>query len=181
MGESEAKQSFWSTIPGILTGVAALLTAVTGLFLAFNHQQSSTSSNEHPTPTAISSPAAGTPLTSNAGLQSATAQAPAAKQSVTLTSRAGEVTQLSLKSFRHNYTDNAIELTSGQTIAFEKIKSINFLTVNGDDHQVDVEVTLTDGRTVGGALKTNYAFKGDSDLGPFNIFVQDVKQIVFIR
>lgn len=91
------------------------------------------------------------------------------------------MTQLSSKSFRHNYTDSAIELTSGQTISFEKIKSINFLTVNGDDHQVDVQVMLTDGRTVSGALKTNYAFKGESDLGPFNIFVQDVKQIVFTR
>lgn len=29
-------QSWWQTIPGILTGVAAVITAVTGLFLAFN-------------------------------------------------------------------------------------------------------------------------------------------------
>jgi hypothetical protein len=181
LGEPEGKQSFWSTIPGILTGIAALLTAITGLFLAFNHQQSPTSSNEHSTSTASSGPIAGASLPASPGPQPATAQTPAAKQSVTLTSRAGDVTQLSLKSFRHNYTDNAIELTSGQTIAFEKIRTISFLTVNGDDHQVDVQVTLTDGRTVGGALKTNYAFKGESDLGPFNIFVQDVKQIVFSR
>ena len=86
-----------------------------------------------------------------------------------------------MKSFRHNYTDSAIELTSGQTIAFEKIRSISFLTVNGDDHLVDVQVILIDGRTVNGALKTNYAFKGDSDIGPFTIFVQDVKQIDFNR
>ena len=32
-----AAPSWWQTIPGILTGVAAIITAVTGLFVAFNH------------------------------------------------------------------------------------------------------------------------------------------------
>jgi len=34
MGTDEDDRSFWKTIPGILSGVAALLTAVTGLFIA---------------------------------------------------------------------------------------------------------------------------------------------------
>ena len=32
----EKKKSFWSTLPGILTGIAAVITAVTGLWLALN-------------------------------------------------------------------------------------------------------------------------------------------------
>jgi hypothetical protein len=44
---------------------------------------------------------------------------------------------------------------------------------------VDVKVTLVDGRTIDGALRKDYAFTGENDLGPFHIFVQDVKQIVF--
>src|SRR5579871_899831 len=32
-----SRQSWWQTLPGILTGVAALITAVTGLIVAFNH------------------------------------------------------------------------------------------------------------------------------------------------
>jgi len=35
--ESPKPQSWWQTIPGILTGVAAIITAVTGLIVAFNH------------------------------------------------------------------------------------------------------------------------------------------------
>jgi hypothetical protein len=31
---TESKSSFWTTLPGILTGIAAVLTAVTGLYLA---------------------------------------------------------------------------------------------------------------------------------------------------
>ena len=33
------KKSFWSTIPGILTGIAALITAATGLYVALSHDE----------------------------------------------------------------------------------------------------------------------------------------------
>jgi hypothetical protein len=33
---TDQKQSFWSSVPGILTGIAALITAMTGLYLALN-------------------------------------------------------------------------------------------------------------------------------------------------
>ena len=36
MSDDEEPVGFWRTVPGILTGVAAVLTALTGLFLAFN-------------------------------------------------------------------------------------------------------------------------------------------------
>src|SRR4051812_18990360 len=35
--KSQAPPSWWQTVPGILTGVAAIITAVTGLVIAFNH------------------------------------------------------------------------------------------------------------------------------------------------
>lgn len=33
---SDQKQGFWSSLPGILTGLATVITAVTGLFIAIN-------------------------------------------------------------------------------------------------------------------------------------------------
>ncbi len=39
-----SRQSWWQTLPGILTGVAALITAVTGFIVAFNHTRSEPSS-----------------------------------------------------------------------------------------------------------------------------------------
>ena len=42
--------SWWQTLPGILTGLAAIITAATGLIIAFNH----TSSRSEPTPVAAS-------------------------------------------------------------------------------------------------------------------------------
>ena len=38
MSDSRSRgQSWWQTIPGVLTGLAAVITAVTGLIVAFNH------------------------------------------------------------------------------------------------------------------------------------------------
>jgi len=184
--ELEKKQNFWTTIPGILTGLAALLTAATGLWVAIGPHDKP-AADEHPavsTPTPLQSSAPGSapPASTQQSLASGSAATGQAGQyTVTLTSRAGDVTRLSAKTFVHNYTDKAIELTSGQTIAFERIKAIDFFTVHPDERSIDVKVTLTDGRVVDGALKKDYAFNGESDLGPFHIFVQDVKQIVFAR
>src|SRR6516225_6916117 len=36
MEDNSTKKSFWQTMPGILTALAAIITALTGLLLAFN-------------------------------------------------------------------------------------------------------------------------------------------------
>ena len=119
-------------------------------------------------PLQSSAPGSAPPASTQQNPASSSAALPSpAANTVVLTSRAGEVTQLSAKTFIHNFTDKAIELTSGQTIVFEKIKAIDFLTVHPDERSVDVKVTLTDGRIVNGALKKDYAFSGESDLGLF--------------
>ena len=49
------RQSFWSTLPGILTAIAAVLTAVTGLTVALNQVRSAT-------PSASPQPTVSTPM-----------------------------------------------------------------------------------------------------------------------
>ncbi|AFL90257.1 hypothetical protein Terro_4050 [Terriglobus roseus DSM 18391] len=188
MAEAD-KQNFWTTIPGILTGLAAVLTAASGFWLAVHNRaaEASDPANHAPIVTADSRPAPDAPVATTATNPLSPpapvpATANAGKQgSVTLRSRAGDTTQLSLKSFKHNMTEDTIQLTSGQTIAFEKIHQLDYLTVDGDAHTIGLKLTLTDGRVVDGTIASNYAYKGESDLGPFTIFVQDVKQIVFNR
>ena len=175
MPEPENKQSFWTTIPGILTGLAAVLTAGTGLFLALNHPRNAASEIDHSPPSAVSSVAPSSSPMPAANPVSSTAAA-ASKDGVTLTSRGGEVTHLLTKSFRHGVAGQAIELTSGQTIPFEKIRSIDFETVSNSE--VTVGVALTDGRVISGSLSTNAIFEGENDIGPFSIYVANVKRIV---
>ena len=176
--ELEKKQNFWTTMPGILTGLAALLTAATGLWVAMGPHDKPTP-DEHPA--AVSAPMqASAP---GAAQSAAAQQSPAAnaapmvaKDSVIVTSRNGEVTRLAVKSFRHGVAGKAIELTSGQTVPFEKIRSIDFETVSNSE--VPVNVMLTDGRAIAGSLSTNAIFEGENDIGPFSIYVSNVKRIV---
>jgi hypothetical protein len=173
--ELENKQSFWTTIPGILTGLAAVLTAGTGLFLALNHPHDAASQSDHSAPPVASSPA---PSSALAPATNPVSPAPdaASKDNVTLISKSGEVNHLTKKSFRHGVAGKAIELTSGQTVPFEKIRSIDFGTVSNSE--VTVSVALTDGRVISGSLSTNAGFEGENDIGPFSIYVANVKRIV---
>jgi hypothetical protein len=176
--EPEKKQSFWTTMPGILTGLAALLTAATGLWVAIGPHDKPASDGHAAAVTAplqASAPGSAPPASTQHG-PAANAAPVVAKESVIVTSRNGEVTRLATKSFRHGVAGKAIELTSGQTVPFEKIRSIDFETVSNSE--VPVNVTLTDGRAIAGSLSTNAMFEGENDIGPFSIYVANVKRIV---
>ncbi len=182
MPEPEKKENFWTTLPGILTGVAALLTAFTGFWIATSsHGGTPKADPAAAVSTAEPSSKAALPARGSAPPQAASSQPlPAVEHTaVVVTSRKNEVTQLSASSFHHNYTNEGIQLSSGQTIAFDRIRAIDFLDVDGNAHLVAIRVLLTNGNTKEGSLATNYAFNGQSDLGPFTIFVQDVKQLQF--
>lgn len=176
---AEKKESFWTTLPGILTGIAALTTAVTGLWVATGPHSTIKDSVVVSTaaPATVTTPQAGSSATPAASAPAAAT--PAAHTGVTVISRKGVTTHLAAATFHHNSTDDAIQLSSGQTIAFEKIKAIDFLSVDDNAHLVAVSVRLGSGATVAGSLGRDYAFQGESDLGPFSIFVSDARQIVF--
>ncbi len=67
--ESSKPQKWWQTLPGILTAVAAIITAVTGLVIALNQAGvfSGTSKTGSPSPTPTSSPPIATPALSAEG------------------------------------------------------------------------------------------------------------------
>lgn len=58
-GEPSKSQSWWQTLPGILTALAAIITAATGLFVALNNagvfSRDSKLASPTPTPTVTSS------------------------------------------------------------------------------------------------------------------------------
>lgn len=72
MDEEEQRSSFWSTVPGILTGVAAVISAATGGYLAFSRMPNAAASM---TAAAESKPAA---AMAAAPSQASTSQVPAA-------------------------------------------------------------------------------------------------------
>lgn len=73
--DDEQRSSFWSTVPGILTGVAAVISAATGGYLAFSRLPNSPASNAANT-TAAAELRSAAPIAS-APSQTSASQAPA--------------------------------------------------------------------------------------------------------
>jgi hypothetical protein len=171
------KQNFWTTLPGVLTGIAAVLTAATGLLvLMYPHGFQNAKQ--------IASPAAaGETAPVQAGGGSAPLPGPSSQQpkkaTVMVTEKDGTATNVFLNSFRDSYSNEAIEFKNGQSIPFSKIRLIDFL----DEHnyQQDVRVTLTDGRVVEGEIMSGEQMTGETDIGPFSISVKSLKQVAFPR
>ena len=67
--------SWWQTMPGILTGLAAIITAATGLIVAFNHTSSRSESAPAATtsPSSSSSSSPATPVSSSSAAPAAAA------------------------------------------------------------------------------------------------------------
>src|SRR5215831_16626783 len=76
MADEKSTPSWWQTVPGIMTGLAAIITAITGLILALNH----TSARSDAAPVVSSSPSpSSSPLT--ASTTSSSGVSPAASRS----------------------------------------------------------------------------------------------------
>jgi hypothetical protein len=192
LAEPEKKQSFWTTMPGMLTGIAAVLTAVTGLLvvvfphgLAGSKDGAAVVSSKDPAGAAQSaSPAVQDvepPTQSAAGTGSASASAmPKQNQpTVLLIRKDGTETRGFLHGFQDSQSLQTIALKDGQSIPFDKIKSVDFTQTLGSDQ--GVKVTLTDGRTLEGDILAGEQMTGDTDIGPFSISVVTLKQVVFER
>jgi hypothetical protein len=183
LAESENKPNFWTTIPGLLTGVAAVLTAVTG-FLVVVHphgfdgpkdgSQAAVSSNNVARDAAKTSPnAVGETPTSGSAMPRQQ------KPTALVLGKDGTETRVFLNTFRDSYSGETIQLKNGQSIPFEKIKSVDFLDVH--EYEEDVRVTLTDGRALEGTIMSGERITGDTDVGAFSISVKSLKRISFER
>lgn len=176
MADSE-KQSFWTTLPGVLTGVAALLTAVTGLLVVMHPRSPSVAKGS--TVTASGSQGAKTEAAGGAGPAASSPTAQVKKATVVVVETDGTETRLSLKSFKDSYSDQVLQLKSGQSISFDRVQSIDFLEVHA--YEQDLRLTLTDGRTLEGAIMVGEAIVGETDVGAFSVPVTKLKRIVFER
>lgn len=175
MAETNKTQNFWMTLPGVLTAVAALLTAVTGLIVAV-HPHAHGEGKDAPV-TAVQSNAQATTPSHIQPSGSAQASSQQTKQGVLITGADGSTTRVLLRGFRNSMTDDALGLQSGQSIPFEKIQRVEFLRrVN---YERDVAVTLVDGQILNGSIPSGQQFLGYTDVGPFSISASDVKTITF--
>ena len=191
MSEEPRKQEFWTTLPGILTGVGALITAITGLILGLN-QHGVLGSRQVPPGKAEPSDMAAQPIRSEVPGQPGvfTERGPgrahpgkSAGATVLITAIDGTVTTVFADSLRQiREWDKSLHLLSGQTIRFDKIKRVEIVGVHEEDAKV--RITLSDDRILEGSVgsgSSTLGFHGENDLGVFDIRMEQLKQIVFRR
>jgi hypothetical protein len=164
------KPGFWTTLPGILTGIAAVLTAAGGLIAGLTsfkgcEGKGSTSAYVATSP----SPIEGKTASSTPTVQS---------RSVAITTLNGNTTYLSLESFQIYGGGTYFQLNDGHQIDFYKIRALDFLETYGVN--VKVRLTLTDGTIVNGAMTDGF-FEGNDKLGHFEIQMHQVKRVEFNR
>jgi hypothetical protein len=174
VAESEKKQSFWTTLPGFLTGIAAVLTAVTGLLVVM-YPHGFAGSKE----TQAGGSAMGASPSAAGGYAGSAAPMTRQKSTVLMTAKDGTETRVFLKSFRDSYSGEAIQLKNGQSIPLDKIRSVDFLETH--DYEQDLRVTLTDGRALEGTIMSGEQMTGDTDVGPFSVSVKSLKRVLFER
>jgi hypothetical protein len=183
LAEPEKKQSFWTTMPGLLTGIAAVLTAVTGLLVVmYPHglggSKDGAAAVSPKDPAGAGQTASGTAQTATvAGAAPVSVMPKQDKPTVLLIRKDGTQTRGFLHGFQDSYSSQAIALKDGQSIPFDKIKSVDFTETHGYDQ--DVKVTLTDGRILEGDIMAGEQLTGDTDIGPFSISVVTLKQVLF--
>ena len=190
MDDKENKSGFWTSLPGILTGVAALVTAIGGLTLGLYQYDVLGAKHGHAVPDATS----GTPSkkasteASSGQLLHVNPNTVPSKQgedqaTVVVTAKDGMVTTVFANNFRQTAQyDAQLHLLSGQAIAFDNIKSIEVMKPFSDHAQV--KITLVDDKVIDDTLGAGsflYGFGGENELGTFNITVDHLKRIDFRR
>ena len=191
MADESPKQSFWTTLPGILTGMAAVLTAAGGIILGLHQSGTLGSKESHREATStVSEPAAGTSslpgsTTPPANAQPAIAQpeaapaknAPASSTDLMITEKDGTVLPVYMENLNFAGNSHGVTLTTGQSIDFGKIKSID---VSGDDGRINFRITLTGGEVLtGNAEVPSSAIIGQNRLGSVYAPLKNIRRITF--
>jgi hypothetical protein len=191
MAEAQNKPSFWTTLPGILTGVAALITAVGGLLVAVHYGVKSESTDGTPqhnvipgTNSAREGSKANQPGEARDGLRSPPPP-PIDPHKAIVILKENDGTTLTVDAnnlvWEMGRSTREITLNTGQSIPFDKIKTIDVLEAG--DRTATVQVTLTDGRTLKGDVDGGryMGFQGETDIGHVRVPIGMLRQILFQR
>lgn len=185
MPSNDEKPSFWATLPGILTGVAAVITAGGALFLGLRQTGSLPPPQRNGTASQAVAPQPSQGSVGNAAHAEHDAAQPVTAQpvgggpptAVRITKKDG--TTLWSYESKFSWGDQTLNFDSGQSIPFEKIRTIDVLGLD-DNGKIDIQVTLSNGEIVhGSSTQFSYDLYGANDLGDIRVSRKELKQVTF--
>jgi hypothetical protein len=205
MAEPAKTGSWWQTLPGALTALAGVITAVSGPIAllyqngVLGHRGEATAATQPSAGASVSTPPLAPshtpPLapshTPPQALPEATPQAappaqkPWSEATAVVVGRDGRETRLRAESFSNCISvGHDLTLTSGQTVLFERMAS--FEVQRADDHtnpkpKAHLRITLLNGTAVPGVVEANCDLFGYNDLGRFTAYFDQIRMVRFER
>jgi hypothetical protein len=179
MSDSSNNPSWWSTVPGILTAVAAVIAAVGGLLAVVAQNGYLTGVRA---PATSSQPAASAPAVTSPELAARPSRSPSAAidrptaegfKGILVTSTDGSVISLPPDS---EMDGSALPLNNGQKIRFDVLAAVDV----EQPFDGSVRLTFVNGRQLD-AKTGNYSLSGKNDLGPYRGFLSGIRRIEFVR
>ena len=190
MPKDPASSSWWQTLPGVLTAVAALITAIGGL-LAVLLQTGVLHRRGDPPPhlpsDRVAFVASTHPGADTATIVSVSPSATKAWQDATvvLTGTDGKTTVLRAPSFSACISVNqTLTLNGSQEIPFERMRSVDVLRADplgAPAGTAVVRITLLDERALEGRVDATCGLFGYNDVGRYDVNIQSLKRIEFRR
>jgi len=189
MADEQKPPIWWQTLPGILTATAAIITAVSGLLVVLFQQGVIGRKNEVAPSSRTEAHSPSAQRSNSTAADSNTRPGGAlktwAESEAVITTTDGAVTTLRAETLSNCISvDHEFTLSSGQVVAFEKMRSFEVLRadpLDAPNARAALLVTLLDGKTIKDSVGAGCDIFGYNDLGRFSTYFQNVKRVDFRR
>ena len=190
---SDPAKSFWQTAPGVITALAALITALGGLVgvLIQNDVISLGSHSEQSPPAQPAASTAAEPtgqptpsgtVTGSSAPTETDGLIPWDMATALLVRDDGTTTTVKAQTVSLACDTGTLKFENGQTVSLDLVDSVRFDTVYLATATADGEVTLLDGHSLTDPIYTwNCPITGTNELGTVSIDLNDIERIAFQR
>lgn len=184
-GVGMAEGNFWKTVPGVLTAVAAVITAVGGLLAILFQVGVLGGGDEPPAAASSSAPTSAPAATSPAAGTTAQGGKPWNEATAVITPKEGDPVEAPASTVRFCISAGmGINLNDSLDVAFEKMSGLEIsrsdpaLSAGG---KATVKVHLTTGKDVSGTITSGCDFFAQTDVGRYSLYPDRLAKIEFRR
>ena len=180
---TETGKSYWHTAAGVITAVAALITALGGVLAILVQNDVIDWGGDDGTRVVADSPAGeGTDQTGSGVTAKASPQVPWARATAALVRRDGSSVTVKAATVGLACDTQNLVFKNGQRVSLELVRSIQFDAIYVENASADGVVTLLDGQKLTDPIHTwNCPVTGANELGSLQIQLKDIHRIDFHR
>ena len=180
---SDTGKGFWQTTTGVITAVAALITAIGGLLAILVQNDIIGGGRDREKQVVAGAPGAASVSQADSEVTpSASSLVPWDRATATLVRRDGTSATVKAPTVGLACATESLAFKNGQRVRLELVRSIRFDAIYTENASADGVVTLLDGRELTDPIHTwNCPVTGATELGPIEIKLADIRRIDFRR